>query len=88
MISRTTKRFRQALNRLPPRVRQQAGRPIGALRTIPATPACASNWFTQPARFIPSGSAWTTRDRDTRGNAIIWFWIGPHPEYDKLVASL
>ena len=89
MISRTTKRFRKLLAELPLHVRKRARE---AYATWMCDPRHASLQFKQihPTRPIFSariGLDWRAvcvRSGDTA----IWYFIGSHADYDKLIKTL
>jgi hypothetical protein len=89
MKSHTSERFREAFRRLPVPVQRQARE---AYKLFVQNPNHPSLHF-KPLHDIPSiysvrinidYRAIGARDRDE----IVWFWIGPHAEYDKLVSQL
>ena len=86
MNSRTSERFRLAFGRLPARVQTRAR---GAYRLFRLDPSHPSLRFKQvhPSRPIYSvriGLAYRALGvRD--GDEIIWFWIGSHADYDRLI---
>jgi hypothetical protein len=86
MNSHTTARFRRAFAQLPPAVQQQAR---SAYRLFQQNPSHPSLRFRQVHPVRPIYSVRVGLDyralglRD--GNTIVWFWIGPHGEYDTLL---
>lgn len=88
MISRTTERFRKALAALPEQVRAQARL---AYRLFQQDPWHAGLQFKQvhPSQPIYSARvglgyrALGVRD----GDLIIWFWIGSHADYDRMISQ-
>ena len=87
MISRTTASFRRAYGELPQHIQRRARE---AYRLFTDNPSHPSLRFRQvhPARPIYSVRitlgyrALGVRD----GDVIIWFWIGLHGEYERLIA--
>jgi hypothetical protein len=87
--SHTSERFRAAFGALPTRV-QQSGR--RAYRLFVTNPQHPSLQFKQvhPSRPIFSTRvalgyrALAVRD----GDDLIWFWIGSHADYDRLLSQL
>ena len=86
MRSVTTERFRKAFAGLPAQVQRQAR---SAYRQFQADPAHPGLHF-KPIQGSPTlysarvglgYRALGTRDGDT----IIWFWIGSHADYDRLI---
>lgn len=89
MNSRNTRLFRELLAALPAHVRQQARE---AYRLFLQNPAHPGLRFKQvhadppiySARVGISYRAVGVLDRDT----VVWYWIGSHADYDKLLAQL
>ena len=89
MNSRTTKRFRELLAAMPSQVQKQAREAYWLFQQNPAHPGLR---FKQvhpdppiySARVGIGNRALGTLDGDT----VIWFWIGSHAEYDKLLVQL
>jgi hypothetical protein len=89
MISHTSAAFRKAFEGLPAQVQQQAR---NAYRFFQQNPYHKSLHFKQVHPTLPVYSARVGRDYRVLGvlenNVIVWFWIGPHSEYDKILAQL
>lgn len=89
MKSRTTERFRRAYAALPEQARQQARE---AYRLFAQNPRHPSLRFKRVHSTLPVYSARVNLDYRAvgvlDGNAIVWFWIGAHAEYDQLLARL
>lgn len=89
MISHTTKRFRAALADLPAPIRAQARTAYTLFKQNPAHPSLR---FRQVHPTHPIFSARINRDYRAVGirktNRIIWFWIGPHDAYERLLAQM
>ena len=89
MKSRTTERFRKALANLPAPVRNQARE---AYRQFKRDPGHRSLRFKQVHTTLPIYSVRIGKgyralgQKDAKG--IVWFWIGPHAEYDKLLSQM
>ena len=89
MKSRTTSQFRQAFARLPMKVQSQAR---AAYRQFKENPGHPSLHFKKVHSRLPIYSARVSKsyravgqlDRET----VIWFWVGSHTEYEKLLAVL
>jgi hypothetical protein len=87
--SRTTERFRAAFNGLPPGVQERVRAAYRLFRTDPSHPSLRFR-LVHPVRPIYSARiglgyrALGVRDADT----IIWFWIGSHADYDRLLANV
>jgi hypothetical protein len=87
--SHTTARFRKAFQQLPEHVRQQAREAYKLFTQNPYHPSLHFKQIhpTKSIYFVRINidfRALGTRD----GGEIIWFWIGPHTEYDKLIPRL
>ena len=89
MKSRTTARFRQSLRSLPPHVRRQA---ISAYRLFVSDPYHPSLHFKRVHATRLVYSARISRDYRVLGlredETMLWFWIGTHADYDKLLTQL
>jgi hypothetical protein len=89
MNSRTTRRFRELLAALPTHVRQQAQEAYRLFQQNPAHPGLRfKQVHVDPpiysARVGISFRAVGVLDGDT----VVWYWIGSHADYDKLLAQL
>ena len=89
MTSRTSADFRRDLARLPQQVRRQAR---GVYRLFKANPHHPSLKF---KKLPPHEDLWSVRITNEyravgrwRGDMILWFFIGSHADYDKLLARL
>jgi len=88
MTSRTTERFRNMLAALPAEVRQQARQSYRLFSQDPQHPGLRFrqvhlNPLLYSARIGIHYRAVVARD----GEALVWFWIGPHAEYDYLLTQ-
>ncbi len=89
MRSRTTERFRTCLQRLPRETQRQARE---AYQRFIENPSHPSLRFKLVHDVLPIYSVRISLDdravgvRD--GEEIVWFWIGPHSEYERLLASI
>jgi hypothetical protein len=87
--SETTDRFWKAFGPLPSSAQRGARQ---AFRLFQQNPAHASLHFkkiheTKPIYSIRIGR--TYRALGTRaGDSIVWFWIGSHADYDRLISKL
>jgi mRNA-degrading endonuclease RelE of RelBE toxin-antitoxin system len=89
MKSRTTKRFRDAFNKLPEHIQQQAK---DAYQLFKKDPNHLSLRFkpverlenVYSVRVSLSYRALGVKDSDE----IVWFWIGSHSDYDRLIDNL
>ncbi len=89
MISKTTKRFREAVAKLPQHVQRQAQQ---SYKLFNQNPKHSSLRFKKVHATEPIYSARINVDYRAlgivEGQEIIWFWIGSHAEYDKLLNQL
>ena len=89
MKSRTTERFRKAFERLPEQVRRQARETYKLFTQNPHHPSLRFKQV-HPARPIYSVRigieyrALCVREEEE----FVWFWIGSHADYDKLISRL
>lgn len=89
MKSRTTARFRKAFATLPQQVQEQARE---AYRQFQQDPWHPSLHFKQVHQELPIYSVRIDKSyravgqRD--GDSVVWFWIGSHANYDKLLFQL
>jgi hypothetical protein len=87
VTSHTTARFRRAFASLATEVREHAREAYRLFREDPAHPSLRFRQV-HPSRPIFSARvglhyrALAIRD----GDDVVWFWIGSHADYDKLVA--
>ena len=89
MTSRTARRFRDCLARLPAEVRRQAAKAYELFAHDPWHPSLRFK------RVHASRAIYSVRiSLDYRavgvlaGEDIVWSWIGPHEEYDRLLRGL
>ena len=89
MKSHTTELFRRSLAMLPASVRQQARE---AYRLFQQNPQHPSLRFKRVHDTLPIYSARINLDYRVvgtlDGNEIIWFWVGPHDQYERLLKRL
>lgn len=89
MNSRTTARFRRAFAELPIEIRLQAEE---AYELFQANPRHPSLHFKRVHSMKPVYSVRITRSH--RALAVldeeiaVWFWIGPHEEYERILSTL
>ena len=85
-ISKTSRRFREALAELPRGIQDKAHEAYALFRNDPNHPSLR---FKRVSDRLPVYSA--RIDLNYRavgiinGNEIVWFWIGPHAEYERLL---
>jgi len=89
MTSHTSRRFRDAFQKLPEHIRRKAKE---AYRLFKQDPYHKSLKFKQVHPTKPIYSVRIGRDHRAVGTKqdqeIIWFWIGSHEDYNKLIAQL
>jgi hypothetical protein len=88
VIHFTTPDYWPLYHRLPPHIRQTADRNFALLKSDPGHPSL---------RLKKIGDLWSVRaglhyralgmDAPSRGKGILWFWIGSHAEYDRLIKN-
>jgi hypothetical protein len=86
VISHTTSRFWKAYRQLDENVQKKARRAYELFEQNPQHPSLHFKKVhpTEPlysARVSLNHRALGMRD----GNEIVWFWIGPHDEYERLI---
>jgi hypothetical protein len=86
MTSFTSRRFRESYANLPEQVRQQARRAYRLFQRDPSHPSLNLK------KVGPTNDVYSVRvGRGYRalgqldGSDMVWFWIGPHDEYDRLI---
>lgn len=89
MKSRTTRSFRKLFDELPERVKQQARQAYRLFQDNPSHPGLHFKQVhpeppTYSARVGISYRAIGARMDDT----MIWYWIGTHADYDRLLTQL
>lgn len=89
MTSRTTQRFRDCFAALPGAAQQQARAAYRRFRENSRQPGLR---FKRVHASEPIYSVRITRDYRALGvldgDQIIWFWVGKHDEYEKIVRQL
>ena len=89
MRSRTTAGFRKAFEKLPQQVRQQARE---AYKRFSQNAYHPSLRFKRVHSTRPIYSVRISRDYRAvgtqEGDTIIWFWVGSHEDYSKLLSRL
>ena len=89
MNSVTTERFRKAYSNLPVNIREAAKKTFQLWKKNPSHPGLRFKQVhkSKPVYSVRIGIGWRAvgiREADT----MIWFWIGSHSEYDKLVSKM
>jgi mRNA-degrading endonuclease RelE of RelBE toxin-antitoxin system len=87
--SRTTVQFRKSFADLPRQVQEQTR---AAYRQFKENPSYPSLRFKKVHPELPIYSARISKNYRAVGqldeDTVIWFWIGSHAEYDKLLSQL
>ena len=85
MKSTATGKFWLAYQQLPPKIQRTAVKQYAIWRKDPAHPSL---------QFKKVQNFWSCRVTDSYralavvdGDTTIWFWIGPHTEYERLLRS-
>lgn len=84
-MHRTTPRFWKCYEALPGTIQRSADRCYEQLRSNPSHPSL---------HLKRVGKYWSVRASETYralgldfDNGILWFWIGPHAEYERLIGQ-
>ncbi len=89
MKSRTTAEFRKSFANLPKQVQEQTRE---AYRQFKENPSYPSLRFKKVHPELPIYSARISNNYravgQLDGDTAIWFWVGSHAEYDKLLSQL
>lgn len=89
MISHTTERFRKLCKNLPKQIRNEARQAYSQFKSDPYYPGLH---FKRIHSSRPIDSVRVTKDYRAvgvqRDNEMIWFWIGSHSDYDKLMKQI
>lgn len=89
MKSRTTAEFRKSFAALPKQVQEQTRE---AYRQFKENPSYPSLRFKKVHPELPIYSARISNNYravgQLDGNTVIWFWVGSHAEYDRLLSQL
>ncbi len=90
MKSRTTSDFRKLLAALPAQIRQQARAAYRVFRTNPRHPGLNFKRVHTSQRTVLARVGINYRAVGTlkANDEVVWFWIGPHDEYVRLLKGL
>jgi hypothetical protein len=88
--SRTTRQFRILLDQLPDRVQRQAQQAYELFRDNPRHPGLQFKRVSggEPAVYSARVGVQCRALGVDRGDYILWFWIGSHTEYERLLRKL
>jgi len=89
MRSVTTERFRKAYRDLPEKIKEATNLAYNKWKENPRHSSLQFKQIhkTKPIYSVRVGLSYRALGVK-QANAMIWFWIGSHAEYDKLIASL
>lgn len=86
MKSRTTAAFRSSLATLPPTIRSQADRAYALFRSNPQHPSLRFKLVHASRRIYSVRIGLHYRALGVlEADLIIWFWVGSHDEYERLI---
>lgn len=90
MISRVHPQFRRALERLPRDIQRRARHAYRRFRQDPSHPALG---FKPLHTSLPRWSVWISEFYRAVGvrksdDEMVWFFIGTHADYERLIAAL
>ncbi len=89
MNSRTTERFRKLFAQLPEHVQQQARQAYQRFNQNPNHPSLRLKQVHSTRPIFSVRISLDYRALGVReGEDMIWFWIGSHADYEKLLARL
>ena len=89
MNSHSTERFREALKQLPKEIRQNAQEAYRLWQQDPQHPSLHFKRIhsTKPVYSVRVGLGWRAVGL-RRGDNMVWYWIGSHADYEKLISRL
>lgn len=89
ILSRTTKRFRKAFRELPSEIQKQAREAFRQFQRDPFYPSLhfKRTHSTEPIYSVRINVGFRAVGMQT-DKEIIWFWIGGHDDYEKLVSRM
>ncbi|BAZ44749.1 hypothetical protein NIES4102_17660 [Chondrocystis sp. NIES-4102] len=89
MKSQITKKFRQAFSELPEQIKKQARIAYQQFKKNPDHPSLR---FKKVHQKLPIYSARISKNYravgQMDGDTVIWFWIGTHTDYEKLLSMI
>lgn len=88
MISHTNKQFRKLLRALPPRVQKEARQAYLKWRRDPRHSSLHFKPIhpTEPIYSVRIALGWRAVGVRS-GDTVIWYWVGSHSDYDRLIAN-
>jgi hypothetical protein len=88
MRSRRTARFKSLFEELPAEVQQSAQRAYVLFQRDPAHPRLQFKRLRADRQTYSIKIGLGYRALGTRfDDALVWYWIGPHAEYDRLISQ-
>ena len=89
MRSRVNERFRKAFDGLPEDIQRRAREAYARWEVNPAHPSLQYKKIhaSLPIYSVRIALGWRAVGME-QGDMMIWFWIGSHAEYDRLLAQL
>lgn len=90
MKSELTQEFVERFRELLERVKQTARKNYRLWKENPRHPGVEFKKLntSMPVYSVRAGIGWRALGVMKNPDTIVWFWIGPHSEYDKLLKSL
>lgn len=90
MKSHTNPNFRKLFAALPLEVREQARAAYRLFQSNPRHPALNFKRVHGTDRFVSArvGRSYRTVGIMTSSDEVVWFWIGPHEQYETLLYRL
>lgn len=90
MNSHTTRAFRELLAALPARVRRQARDAYAIFQQNPTHPGLRFKQVDSgpPAVFSARVGIGYRAVGIVEGDTVVWFWIGSHADYDRLLKQI
>ncbi len=90
MKSELTEEFLKCFAQLPDRVKQTARKNYQLWKQNPTHPSLEFKKLNtqEPLYSVRVGLGWRAVGVEKAENTIVWFWIGSHSEYDKLLKKL
>jgi hypothetical protein len=83
--SRVTRSFRTAFDSLPDEIQDRARRAYHLFRDHPEHPSLRFKKVAQLENVYQSASVWARALGVLEGSTVIWFWIGSHADYDRMI---
>ncbi len=89
MVSLTTRRFRDAYSELPETTKEATRKAYDLWKNNPAHPSLHFKkiYSKKLIYSVRIGLGWRAIGVKSE-NTLIWFWIGSHSDYDKLIATM